>query len=142
VNAVLHSPAWRRTLLVYTFDEHGGYYDHVTPPKTLAPDAIAPDLTPTDVPGSYRELGPRVPAIVASAHAKPNGVSNVVYDHTSVLATIEAKWNLPAMTYRDGNAATLTDFLKPGRPTFPEPPTIAKPLNFLPELLTTLKAAL
>jgi phospholipase C len=141
VNAVLHSPAWRRTLLVYTFDEHGGYYDHVKPPKTLAPDAIAPNLTPTDVPGSYQELGPRVPAIVASAHAKPNGVSNVVHDHTSVLATIEAKWNLPAMTYRDANAATLADFLRPGQPTFPEPPSIAKPLNFLPELLSQLKAA-
>jgi phospholipase C len=141
VNAVLHSPAWERTLLVYTFDEHGGYYDHVPPPPALAPDSIPPDLTATDVPGTYQLYGPRVPAIVASPYARPNGVTNVVHDHTSVLATIEAKWNLPFLTYRDANAATLADFLEP-RPAFTEPPTLARPLNFLPELLTTLAGAL
>jgi phospholipase C len=141
VHAVLRSPAWGRTLLVYTFDEHGGYYDHVPPPPAIAPDNIAPGLTATDVAGDYRLYGPRVPAIVASPYAKPNGVSNVVHDHTSVLATIEAKWNLPALTYRDANAATLSDFLLPHR-TFAEPPTIARPLDFLPELLRTLEAAL
>jgi phospholipase C len=142
VNAVLRSPKWGRTLLVYTFDEHGGYFDHVPPPAALAPDNIPPDLTSTDVPGTYELYGPRVPAIVASPFAKPNGVTNVVHDHTSVLATIETKWNLPALTYRDANAATLADFLHPGKESFPEPPTIAKPLHFLPELLTTLEAAL
>jgi hypothetical protein len=48
--------------------------------------------------------------MVASPYAIPNGVTNVVHDHTSVLATIEAKWNLPALTYRDANAATVMDF--------------------------------
>jgi phospholipase C len=142
VNAVLRSPKWGRTLLVYTFDEHGGYFDHVPPPAALAPDNIPPNLTSTDVPGTYELYGPRVPAIVASPFAKPNGVTNVVHDHTSVLATIEAKWNLPALTYRDANAATLADFLHPGKESFAEPPTMAKPLHFLPELLTTLEAAL
>jgi len=142
VNAVLRSPAWGRTLLVYTFDEHGGYYDHVPPPAALAPDSIPPDLTGTDVPGTYRLYGPRVPAIVASPFAKPNGVSNVVYDHTSILATIADKWNLPALTYRDANAATLSDFLDLDKQSFAEPPTIAKPLDFLPELLSTLEGAL
>jgi phospholipase C len=142
VNAVLRSPAWARTLLVYTFDEHGGYYDHVPPPVALAPDSIPPELAPTDVPGTYQLYGPRVPAVVASPYAKPGGVTNVIHDHTSVLATIEAKWNLPALTFRDANATTLADFLHLRRQSFAEPPTIAKPLNFLPELLTTLEAAL
>ena len=41
VTAVLKSPAWPRTLLIYTYDEHGGYYDHVPPPAAIAPDSIA-----------------------------------------------------------------------------------------------------
>jgi phospholipase C len=52
-----------------------------------------------------------VPAIVVSPYAKPKGVTEVVHDHTSVLATIEAKWNLPALTNRDANAETVMDFL-------------------------------
>jgi phospholipase C len=142
VSAVLQSPAWERTLLIYTFDEHGGYYDHVPPPQAIAPDTIKPDLTATDVPGGYNRYGPRVPAIVASPYAKRNAVTNVVHDHASALATIEAKWNLPAMTYRDANAATVMDFLDTTRQAFREPPTIAAPAQVLPELLADLKAAL
>ncbi len=122
VRAVLESPAWPRTLLLYTYDEHGGYYDHVPPPAAIAPDSIAPALGPEDVPGGYDIYGPRVPAIVASPYAKPNGVTNVVHDHTSVLATIEAKWNLPALTYRDANARTVEDFLDLSRAAYLEPP--------------------
>ncbi|MCU4187309.1 hypothetical protein K6U06_23300 [Acidiferrimicrobium sp. IK] len=142
VNAVLHSPAWPRTLLVYTFDEHGGYYDHVPPPAAVAPDAIAPSLAPTDVPGGYNIYGPRVPAIVASPYSKPGGTTNVVHDHTSVLATIEAKWNLPALTYRDANARTVMDFLDPKVPALASPPQLARPLDYLPEMLSTLEGAL
>jgi phospholipase C len=127
VEAVLHSPAWPRTLLIYTYDEHGGYYDHVPPPRAIPPDSIAPKLAPTDVRGGYDLYGPRVPAVVASPHSKPNGVTDTLHDHTSVLATIEAKWNLPALTYRDANAATVMDFLNPGQPAFMSPPVIKKP---------------
>ena len=122
VKAVLESPAWPRTLLIYTYDEHGGYYDHVPPPGAIAPDSIPPTLQPGDVPGGYDIYGPRVPGIVASPYSKPNGVTNIVHDHTSVLATIEKKWNLPALTYRDANAKTVEDFLDFGRAAFLEPP--------------------
>jgi phospholipase C len=139
VEAVLRSPVWARTLLIYTFDEHGGYYDHVPPPPALAPDDIAPNLTATDVAGGYNLYGPRVPAIVASPHSKVNGVTNVVHDHTSVLATIEAKWNLPALTYRDANASTVLDFLDLSTPALLVPPAIDRPLDYLPELLSELE---
>ena len=128
LKAVLNSPAWPRTLLIYTYDEHGGYYDHVPPPAAIPPDAIAPKLRPGDVPGGYDIYGPRVPAIVVSPYSKPNAVTNVIHDHTSVLATIEAKWNLPALTFRDANAATIADFLDVGRAAFLQPPVIAAPL--------------
>jgi len=127
LDAVLHSPAWPRTLLIYTYDEHGGYYDHVPPPAAIPPDSIPPELGPEDLPGGYNIYGPRVPAIVASPYAKPNAVTDVVHDHTSVLASIEAKWNLPALTYRDANAKTVGDFLDVGQAAFLEPPTIAAP---------------
>ncbi len=127
LEAVLRSPAWPRTLLIYTYDEHGGYYDHVPPPKTIPPDSIPPRLTATDVPGGYDMYGPRVPAVVASPYSKPNAVTDVVHDHTSVLATIESKWNLPALTYRDANAATVLDFLTPDHAAFLTPPPIQGP---------------
>ncbi|HEX5224685.1 MAG TPA: alkaline phosphatase family protein, partial [Solirubrobacteraceae bacterium] len=127
LNAVLHSPAWTRTLLVYTYDEHGGYYDHVKPPPAIAPDSIAPALKEGDVPGGYDIYGPRVPAVVVSPYSKRNGVTNVLHDHTSVLATIEAKWNLPAMTYRDANATTVADFLNIGEAAFLSPPMLTAP---------------
>jgi phospholipase C len=127
VNAVLQSPAWPRTLLIYTYDEHGGYYDHVPPLAAIAPDSIPPSLGPGDVPGGYDIYGPRVPAVVASPYSKPNSVTNVVHDHTSVLATIEAKWNLPFLTYRDANAATVKDFLNLENPALLTPPTITEP---------------
>jgi phospholipase C len=127
VEAVLRSPAWPRTLLIYTYDEHGGYSDHVPPPPAIPPDSIPPHLTPGEVPGGYDIYGPRVPAVVASPYAKPHAVTDVVHDHTSVLATIEAKWNLPALTYRDANAATVLDFLDPGHSAFATPPDIQGP---------------
>jgi phospholipase C len=126
VEAVISSPAWPRTLLVWTYDEHGGYYDHVPPPRAIAPDAIKPNLGPHDAPGGYDVYGPRVPAVVVSAHSIPHGVSSVVHDHTSVAATIEAKWNLPAMTYRDANAATLADCLQ-ATPRLLEAPVLSAP---------------
>jgi phospholipase C len=127
VDAVLKSPAWPRTLLIYTYDEHGGYYDHVPPPPAIPPDSIPPNLTSTDVPGGYDIYGPRMPAVIVSPYSRPGGVTDVIHDHTSVLATIEAKWNLPALTYRDANATTVMDFLNVGDAAFMTPPTIEGP---------------
>src|SRR5437764_11421248 len=127
VNAVLQSPAWPRTLLVWTYDEHGGYYDHVAPPRAVPPDDIPPKLGPNDIPGGYDIYGPRVPAVVVSPYSHPHAVTNVVHDHTSILATIERKWNLPALTLRDANATTLVDFLDLSHAAFMDPPTLAGP---------------
>jgi phospholipase C len=73
---------------------------------------------------------------VVSPYARPNAVTNVVHDHTSVLATIEAKWNLPACAYRDANAATVVDFLDLRKMSFPEPPTLAAAPSPVPSALS------
>ena len=127
IEAVVRSSAWPRTLLIYTYDEHGGYYDHVPPPAAVPPDDIPPKLQPSDPPGDYGMYGPRVPAVVVSPYSRPGGVSDVVCDHTSVLATIEHKWNLPALTNRDANAATIMDFLDTSQPPRLDPPRLNAP---------------
>jgi phospholipase C len=128
INALTESPSWSKTLLVWTYDEHGGYYDHVPPPAAVAPDAIAPVLPAGAKPyDGFARYGFRVPTAVISPYAKRNYVSHVVYDHTSVLAMVERKWNLPALTKRDANAKDLLDFLSFKSPGFVEPPLLAKP---------------
>ncbi len=129
VNAVMGSPAWPRTLLVWLYDEHGGYYDHVPPPAAVPPDRIPPDLQPEDAPGGYDIYGVRVPAVVVSPWARPGYISPVVHDHTSILRLVETMWNLPALTYRDANAGDLLDFLDFRRPHFAEPPVLAGPAD-------------
>ncbi|HWD85498.1 MAG TPA: alkaline phosphatase family protein [Solirubrobacteraceae bacterium] len=133
VKAIGHSPKWKQTALIITYDEHGGYYDHVPPPAALAPDNIAP-VPPEPGDSTYdgfKRYGFRVPSVIVSPYAKRRHVSHKVYDHTSILAFVERKWNLPALTLRDANANDLTDFfdvsaMASGRPTFPRLPKLAK----------------
>jgi phospholipase C len=131
VQALGSSPKWQQTLLVITYDEHGGYYDHVPPPVALVPDGIGPIVEPGESTyDGFGRYGFRVPTIVVSPYAKKDHVSHLVYDQTSVLAMIERKWNLRAMTYRDANANDLSDFLDMDalaarRPTFPKLPSLA-----------------
>ena len=129
INAVMHGPGWPKTVLLFMYDEHGGYYDHVAPPAAIPPDAIAPAVTPTpDAPAAWNQYGLRVPAFVISPYAKDRFVSHKVHDHTSVLRFIETKFNLGALTRRDANATNLLDcldFHKP--PAFLEPPVLAAP---------------
>jgi phospholipase C len=108
----------------------------VRPPAAIAPDSIPHALGPEDVSGGYDIYGPRVPTVVVSPYSKPNAVTNVVHDHTSVLATIERKWNLPFLTYRDANAHPVTDFLDLQAPAFLKPPTIAEPGTGTPRATT------
>jgi len=125
VHALIQARTWKNTALFLTYDEHGGYYDHVPPPPAIPPDSVAPILESGDVPAAFDRYGFRVPMLVISPWAKPRHVSRVVGDHTSITAFIERKWNLPAMTYRDANARPMTDYFDFGKPAFLEPPKLA-----------------
>jgi phospholipase C len=128
VNAVMAGPGWPRTLLVWLYDEHGGYYDHVPPPDAILPDDIPPMLDEGHAPGAYDRYGFRVPAVVVSPYAKPGYVSSTVRDHTAILKFIERKWNLGALTFRDATSDDLSDCLDfDAPPAFLTPPTLPLP---------------
>jgi phospholipase C len=130
VQALMANPkVWERTLVIWYYDEHGGYFDHVPPPPALNPGDGSHPILPAGVPSfgdDYTRLGFRVPAVVVSPWARREFVSHTVFDHTSVLRTIEVKWNLPALTLRDANANDLRECLvRRGPAPFLEPPELA-----------------
>ena len=129
VSAVMSGPGWAKTLLIWTYDEHGGYYDHVTPPPALAPDNIPPAVpTGESTYNGFKQYGFRVPCVVVSPWSRPDYISHQIFDHSSICALAEYKWNLPAMTYRDANANAMLDMLDLSAPAFLTPPTLAPPL--------------
>jgi phospholipase C len=97
-NAIRANEAlWNSTLLVVTCDEHGGFYDHVEPPGTVAPDGHTAEWT-------FDRLGVRVPTILVSPWIG-KGVIKTVFDHTSLLRYLCEKWNLDPLGLRMQAAA-------------------------------------
>jgi len=101
--AVTRSPLWKKSLLVITFDEWGGFFDHVPPPVAQISEAER-NLGNTD---GLR--GFRVPTVLISPFVKRKSVSSRVYDHASVLRMIESRWNLQPLSVRDAQANNLMD---------------------------------
>jgi phospholipase C len=119
-------------VLIFTFDEGGGLYDHVAPPTNVpSPDGIQPvdictsatdprcafaSLThtapPYDPPGDFTRYGYRVPLVVISPFTKPHYVSHVTTDYTAWLKFVEKRFNLEPLTARDGwsNTSDMSDF--------------------------------
>ena len=129
INAVIAGPGWGKTLLIWTYDEHGGYFDHVPPPRAIPPDDIPPAVPAgQSAYNGFAQYGFRVPCAVVSPWSRPHHVSHRVFDHTSICALVEAKWNLPALTFRDANANNMLDMLDLHRPAFRTPPALAQPL--------------
>ncbi len=130
INAVLSSPQWSRAAVFYTYDEHGGFYDHVRPRPACIPDAIPPHLVAGDDPGAYDRYGFRVPMVVASPFARRQYVSHRVYDHTSILRFIETRFDLPALSARDANADAMLRMFDFRNPPFETAPTLpAAPID-------------
>jgi phospholipase C len=124
VAAVMDSPLWSKTALFITYDEHGGFYDHVPPPQAVPPDNIPPDLKLSSsgtFPANFDRYGFRVPLIVVSPWGQPRYVSHKVADHTSILAFLERKWNLPPLTRRDAAAWDLSDMFDTSKRQLAQP---------------------
>jgi phospholipase C len=124
VGALIDGDQWERSALFLLYDEHGGFYDHVRPPRACEPDDVPPDLRPQDVPARFDRYGFRVPFVAISPWVKPGYVSHETYDHTSVLRFIETRFGLPALTARDANANPLLDLFDFSRPHLLHPPAL------------------
>jgi len=108
--AIRASHFWADTLLIVTFDEHGGFYDHVPPPPAVPTGDDQRYNNPANQ-FNFNRLGVRVPTIVASPFTQKNTVIGQTpqdyYDHTSILSTLEKRFVFPSLTHRDNAAHTL-----------------------------------
>jgi phospholipase C len=131
--AIRNSPHWDTSLLIITWDEHGGFYDHIPPLATVAPGDTAPNSTYNQYGFTFEQLGVRVPAVVVSPLIPRNTIDHQLYDHASIPATLEAIFEIPGLTKRDEAAHDVTPLLKLTDPrdtptTLPDPVFPAAPL--------------
>jgi phospholipase C len=119
IEAAFDSPLWPHLAILFTYDEGGGYFDHVPPPPACLASASE---------SAFDRLGARVPLVVVSPYARAAHVSHRVHSHTSILRFIEAIHDLPAITGRDANTDALLDLFDFASPPFATPPaTIPAP---------------
>jgi phospholipase C len=122
-DALASSKQWSDTLLVITYDEHGGFYDHVPPPRN----------PPDDDPQHFSRYGVRVPAIVVSPYVGRKSVSHELFDHTSIIKTILLRFcrqgnTIPNMGKRVSEANHLGVLLTEEQPRPHETPQLYRPL--------------
>jgi phospholipase C len=127
--AIRNSPHWENSVLVITYDEHGGFYDHVHPPTTVAPgDSITnPENNHNNF--DFKQLGVRVPAVIVSPLIPKGTIDHILYDHSSVLATLENIFGLQALTNRDKHANTFKHLLSLTTPRTDTPKTLPEPAH-------------
>ena len=101
-HAVASGPKWANTVLIINFDEWGGFFEHVAPPRVIAPA----NSIDTDLVNGAALLGFRVPTVIASPFTRgANQVDHALYDHTAALKLVEWRWGLQPLTARDGSTA-------------------------------------
>jgi phospholipase C len=120
--ALRNGPAWNETLLILVYDEHGGCYDHVPPPVSATP----PDNSAGEFGFDFKRFGVRVPAVLVSPRIRAGTVfrappGGTAIDHTSILKTIQTRWNVPSLTARDAAAPGLGGVLMLASPRRDDP---------------------
>jgi phospholipase C len=127
--ALRSSPLWNTSLLIVTWDEHGGFYDHAGAVPGGAPSPGDKVVTPGGVNKygfSFQQYGPRVPAVIVSPHTPQNLIDHRTYDHASIPATAGKIFGFPALTQRDLRVRDVTSLISLPEPrsapaTLPEP---------------------
>lgn len=124
--AIRNSPYWNTSLLIITYDEHGGLFDKVAPVKATPPgDNPPPGYNVNGF--TFNLYGVRVPGIVVSPLIPRGTVDNTVYDHSSVLRTLEDLWGIKPLTDRDGAAKNVLKSLSLTTPRTDCPTSINSP---------------
>ncbi len=126
---IRNSPHWNESLLLVTYDEQGGFFDHVGPPPTVSPGDTISDETNNHHNFDFKQLGVRVPAIVISPLIAANLVDHTVYDHTSLLATVENLYGLESLTNRDAHANSLNHLFSLSVPRTDAPRSVPDPAD-------------
>lgn len=151
VNTLMSSPSWKDSVFILSYDEAGGFYDHVPPQPEPPPDAMQfpSDLFPKDIClgdstdqicGFYYS-GFRVPLIVISPFTKKNYVSHTVMDYTAILKLIETRFKLPNLTARDAAQPDMTEFFDFSNVPWSTPPSnVPAQSKSMPCVLETLAA--
>jgi phospholipase C len=116
--AIRKSPYWETSVLIVTYDEHGGLYDHLPPPAAVPPGDSNPPVNYNQNGFAFDLYGVRVPAVVVSPLIPKGSVDHTVYDHSSVLKTVEKLFQLQPLTGRDAAANDVDHLL-----SLPEPRT-------------------
>ena len=123
--ALAESPAWSKTLFIITYDEHGGFFDHVPPPKA------------TDENAEFANQGFRVPAFVIGPTVKKGYVCKTVLEHSSVAATLRTRFDIKSLSKRMDAASDISDCIDPLKVKAPAMPPLG-----MPQVAMTLQAAL
>jgi phospholipase C len=109
--AIRNSPHWESSCLVVTYDEHGGFFDHVVPPKATPPGDKEVDPSYNQHGFTFDQLGIRVPTVIISPLIPKNTIDHTTYDHTSLLKTLELWLQLEPLTNRDRSAVSFEHLL-------------------------------
>ena len=148
------SPSWKDSVFILSYDEAGGFYDHVPPRPATPPDSIEyPIDLQTGPNGSdicygnssdpvcgFFFTGYRVPLIVVSPFSKKNYVSHTVMDYTAILKLIETRFGLPSLTSRDAAQPDMTKFFDFVKVPWSTPPTPPRQLQNMGCVLAALNA--
>ena len=109
--ALRQSKIWETSALIITYDEHGGFYDHVSPPAAVSPgdsrEYESWSISNKAKAFQFDRLGVRVPAVIVSPWIAKGTIDNNVYDHSSLIATLGKRFNFRHLTQRDHNATTF-----------------------------------
>jgi len=123
------SPVWESSMLIITYDEHGGFFDHVAPPATVDPGDAPSDPENNRNGFNFRQLGVRVPAVVISPLVGKGVIDHRIYDHSSVPATVEGMFGLTNLTQRDKQANRVDPLLTLADPRTDAPMTLPDPVD-------------
>jgi phospholipase C len=135
--AIRNSPLWESSLLIVTWDEHGGFFDHVAPVAATPPGDTITAPSPLNDPinqfgFTFDLYGVRVPGVIVSPFIPSNTIDHRLYDHSSIPATMEELFGFAPLTKRDAAAAGVKQLLTLSEPrsntptTLPDPATAAE----------------